>query len=64
MAELLTSEQLDALPVGTQIIDRYNDVSTKRPDGLWDSFETAPMWSAKVAKWEPRLVLEPQEARR
>lgn len=58
MAEHLTAEQLDALPAGTRIIDRYSDMSTKRPDGLWDSFETAPMWSAKVAKWSPRLLRE------
>jgi hypothetical protein len=58
MAEPLTAEQLDALPAGARIIDRYSDVSTKGADGLWHSFETAPMWSAKVAKWEPRLVRE------
>jgi hypothetical protein len=58
VADVLNAEQLDALPVGSQIIDRYSDVSTKSSDGLWHSFETAPMWSAKVAKWEPRLVRE------
>lgn len=56
MTDILTAEQLDALPEGAQVIDRYGDVSTKR-DGLWRSFETAPMWSAKVAKWLPRLLL-------
>jgi hypothetical protein len=57
---ILTAEQLDALPEGAQVIDRYGDVSTKR-DGLWHSYETAPMWSAKVAKWQPRMM--PQEVR-
>lgn len=54
----MTAEQLDALPEGARIIDRYGDVSTKGADGLWHSYETAPMWSAKVAKWEPRLLAE------
>jgi hypothetical protein len=53
----VNAEELDALPDGSRIIDRYGDVSTKR-DGLWHSFETAPMWSAKVAKWAPRLLAE------
>jgi hypothetical protein len=51
----VTAEQLDALPEGTQVIDRYGDVLTKRGD-LWHSYETAPMLSRKVAKWQPRLV--------
>ncbi|MFE7799048.1 hypothetical protein [Nocardia sp. NPDC057440] len=55
MREFLTAEQLDALPEGTTIIDRYGDISTKR-DGWWRSYETAPMWSAKVAKWRTRLA--------
>ena len=53
----LTAEQLDALPEGARIVDRFGDVSTKR-DGLWHSHETAPMWSRKVAKWKPRLLAE------
>lgn len=61
MSDILTAGQLDALPEGTQIIDRYNDISTKR-DGLWHSYETAPMWSAKVAKWQPRLATPEQVA--
>lgn len=54
MTEFLTATQLDALPVGTSVIDRYRDISTKRADGLWESWETAPMPSVKVAKWQAR----------
>lgn len=55
MSDILTAEQLDALPEGAQVIDRFGDVFTKR-DRLWHSYETAVMWSAKVAKWQPRLA--------
>jgi hypothetical protein len=55
MREALTAEQLDALPEGARVVDRYGDVFTKR-DRLWHSYETAVMWSAKVAKWRPRLA--------
>lgn len=53
MSDYLTTDQLDALPADTTMTDRYNDRLTKHSDGRWHSFETAPMWSAKVAKWGP-----------
>lgn len=59
MNEILSAEQLDALPEGAQVVDRFADLFTKR-DGLWHSFETAPMWSAKVAKWKPRQATPEQ----
>lgn len=57
MTESLTADQLEALPEGAQVIDRYGDILTKE-GGLWRSFETAPMTSAKVAKWLPRVLEE------
>lgn len=59
MSDILNADQLDALPDGAQVIDRFGDVSTKR-DGLWHSYETAPLWSAKVAKFQPRLTTPDQ----
>lgn len=53
MSEHMTAAQLDALPTGTTMVDSFNDRLTKHDDGLWHSFETAPMWAAKVAKWGP-----------
>jgi hypothetical protein len=56
VTEFLTTAELDALPEGTPIIDRHRDILTKRSDGLWHSYETRPMWSAKVTKWRARLA--------
>jgi len=61
VSEILDAAQLDALPVGARVIDRWRDILTKLPDGRWDSYETAPMPSARVAKWQPRLM--PKEGR-
>lgn len=59
MSRILTAAELDALPAGTWIIDRFNDTAVKGADGLWHSPDpgTASLWSAKVAKWKPRLLL-------
>lgn len=56
VSEFLTTAELDVLPEGTAVIDRDRDILTKRPDGLWGSYEMAPMSSVKVAKWRPRLA--------
>ena len=56
VTEFLTTADLDALPEETPVIDRHRDILTKRSDGLWHSYETAPMWSAKVAKWRTRIA--------
>ncbi len=50
------TEVLDALPEGTEIVDHFNDKGIKR-DGLWHFPETAPLHSAKVAKYGPIRVL-------
>jgi hypothetical protein len=55
---ILDAEGLDALPVGKSVEDMYHDILTKHDDGLWHSYETAPMPSRTVAKWAPRLVRE------
>ena len=55
MNDILTAAELDALPVASCVIDRYGDILQKHHDGLWYSYETRPLWSAKVAKFAPRL---------
>lgn len=48
----LTAKDLDALPELARVTDAYGDVSEKR-NGLWHSFETAPLWPAKLVKYGP-----------
>lgn len=49
----LTVAQLDALPPGSHVIDASMDISTKRPDGLWEGHEMAPLTSTKLRKYGP-----------
>lgn len=52
-----TVEELDALPNGSVIRDRFHDVMERRGD-LWCSFETTPFPSSTVArKYLPARVL-------
>lgn len=44
---------MDALPPGSSVIDYEGDISTKRPDGLWEGYEMAPIPSAKLHKYGP-----------
>jgi hypothetical protein len=52
---ILDAAALDALAEGQQVRDQFRDILTKR-GGMWHSYETAPMSSAKVAKWNPILI--------
>jgi hypothetical protein len=44
---------MDALPAGARVIDYEGDISVKRPDGLWEGYEMAPIPSAKLHKYGP-----------
>lgn len=49
----LTRAQMDALPVGSSVVDGSMDISTKREDGLWEGYEMAPIPTAKLHKYGP-----------
>jgi len=53
---ITTAAELDALPCGSIIRDKFKDSLEKWPDG-WHSFETAVMPSSYVRKWLPATVL-------
>jgi hypothetical protein len=49
----LTPQQMDALPVGTPVIDADMDISVRRADGLWEGYEMGPIPTAKLLKYGP-----------
>lgn len=49
----LTRAEMDALAPGTHVIDASHDISVKRPDGLWEGYEMAPIPTAKLHKYGP-----------
>jgi hypothetical protein len=53
---ITTVEELEALPDGSAVLDRYGDVSTKHAH-WWHGYETSPLLSSKVAKFGPLTVI-------
>jgi hypothetical protein len=53
---ITTREELEALPDGGVILDKFGDVSQRR-GGEWCSYETAPATDREVTKWLPATVL-------
>jgi hypothetical protein len=53
---ITTAEELDALPVGSAVLDADCDVSTKHAE-RWHGYEMAPLDSRKFSKCGPFTVL-------
>lgn len=53
---IATTEELDALPEGSSVLDVDADVSTKHA-GKWHGYEMAPLDSRKFSKCGPFTVL-------
>lgn len=54
--QVTTVEELKALPNGSVIRDKFNDVSERRY-GYWCGYETAPLSDQLVKKYLPATVL-------
>jgi hypothetical protein len=57
-----TVEDIEALPEGSVVVDRHDDVWQRR-GGLWCSHETAAVDDRRLAKWAPLTVLRRGGAR-